>query len=97
MKFITRKNSMTRKILIILLVVLILIFSITPNYSVQAVESQTEETDRVNEEDLPDDGNGIIKYFVDESNTYRINMDTLEIMTDLYNGCFTGRYRYGIS
>ena len=60
MKFITRKNSMTRKILIILLVVLILIFSITPNYSVQAVESQTEETDRVNEEDLPDDGNGII-------------------------------------
>lgn len=60
MKFITRKNSITRKILIILLVVLILIFSITPNYSVQAVESQTEETDRVNEEDLPDDGNGII-------------------------------------
>ena len=60
MKFITRKNSMTRKILIILLVVLILIFSITPNYSVQAVKSQTEETDRVNEEDLPDDGNGII-------------------------------------
>lgn len=33
-----------------------------------------------------EDGNGIIKYFVDESNTYRINMDTLEIMTDLYNG-----------
>lgn len=33
-----------------------------------------------------EDGNGIIKYFVDESNTYRINMDTLEVMTDLYNG-----------
>lgn len=33
-----------------------------------------------------EDGNGIIKYFVDESNTYRINMDTLEIVTDLYNG-----------
>ena len=33
-----------------------------------------------------EDGNGIIKYFVDESNTYRINMDTLEVMPDLYNG-----------
>ena len=59
MKFITRKNSMTRKILIILLVALILIFAVTPNYSVHAVteESGTEE---ITQEDMPDEGNGIL-------------------------------------
>ena len=59
MKFITRKNSMTRKILIILLVALILIFAVTPNYSVHAVteESGTEE---ITQEDMPDEGDGIL-------------------------------------
>ena len=53
MKFITRKISVARKILIILLVALILIFAITPNYSVQAVEVITEE-------DMPDAGGDIM-------------------------------------
>ena len=54
MKFITRKDSMARKILIILLVALILIFVITPNYyNVQAVEEITEE-------DMPDSGGSIM-------------------------------------
>ena len=54
MKFLTRKNSMTRKILIILLVALILIFAVTPSYnSVQAVEEVTQE-------DIPDEGDGIL-------------------------------------
>ena len=54
MKFLTRKKSMTRKILIILLVALILIFAVTPNYyNVQAVEEITEE-------DIPDEGEGIL-------------------------------------
>ena len=54
MKFITRKDSMARKILIILLVALILIFAITPNYyNVQAVEEITEE-------DMPDAGGNIM-------------------------------------
>ena len=53
MKFLTRKKSMTRKILIILLVALILIFAVTPNYSVQATEV-------IEEEDIPDEGEGII-------------------------------------
>ena len=53
MKFLTRKKSMTRKILIILLVALILIFAVTPNYSVHATEVITQE-------DIPDEGNGII-------------------------------------
>lgn len=59
MKFLTRKKSMTRKILIILLVALILIFAVTPNYSVHAApeDSGTEE---ITEEDIPDEGNGII-------------------------------------
>ena len=53
MKFLTRKKSMTRKILIILLVALILIFAVTPNYSVHATEVITQE-------DIPDEGDGII-------------------------------------
>ncbi len=53
MKFITRKDSMTRKILVILLVALVLIFAITPNYSVKAVEV-------IEQEDLPDEGEGIL-------------------------------------
>lgn len=53
MKFLTRKKSMTRKILIILLVALILIFAVTPNYSVHATEVITQE-------DIPDEGEGII-------------------------------------
>lgn len=53
MKFLTRKESVARKILIILLVSLILIFAVTPNYSVQATEV-------LNEEDMPDEGEGII-------------------------------------
>ncbi len=53
MKFLTRKSSMTRKILIILLVALILIFAVTPNYSVHATEVITQE-------DIPDEGDGII-------------------------------------
>ena len=54
MKFLTRKESVARKILIILLVALILIFAVTPSYnSVQAVEEVTQE-------DMPDEGDGII-------------------------------------
>ena len=53
MKFLTRKSSMTRKILIILLVALILIFAVTPNYSVHATEV-------LEEEDMPDEGEGIL-------------------------------------
>lgn len=53
MRFITRKNSVARKMLIILLVALILIFAITPNYSVQAVEEITQE-------DMADEGQGIL-------------------------------------
>ena len=54
MKFLTRKESVARKILIILLVALILIFAVTPNYSsVQAVEV-------IEEEDMPDAGGDIM-------------------------------------
>ena len=63
MKFLTRKNSMTRKILIILLVALILIFAVTPNYyNVQADEVSTEgdTTEVITEEDMPDEGDGIL-------------------------------------
>ena len=50
MRFITNKNSIARKIVIVLLIILTLIFAITPNYSVWA------DTEVVNEEDLPDEG-----------------------------------------
>ncbi len=63
MEFITKKNSVARKILIILLVALILIFAVTPNYyNVQAAEESTEEdtTEVITEEDMPDEGDGII-------------------------------------
>ena len=53
MKFLTRKMIVARKILIILLVALMLIFAITPNYSVQAVEVITQE-------DMPDEGGSIM-------------------------------------
>lgn len=53
MKFLTRKDSIARKILIILLVALILIFAITPNYNVQA-------TEEIVKEDMPDEGEGIL-------------------------------------
>lgn len=60
MRFLTSKNSVARKILIILLVTLILIFSITPNYSVHAEPEDSGSGERVNEEDLSDGGNVII-------------------------------------
>lgn len=54
MKFLTRKESVAQKILIILLTALILIVAVTPNYySVQATEV-------VEEEDMPDEGDGIL-------------------------------------
>lgn len=53
MEFITRKNSVALKILTIILITLILIFSITPNYSVQATEV-------IEEEDMPDAGGDIM-------------------------------------
>lgn len=52
MKFITNKNSVIRKILIIILIALVLIIAITPNYSVYA------DTEVIAEDDLPDEGNG---------------------------------------
>ncbi len=50
MKFLTRKESVARKILIILLVALILIFAVTPNYS------SVQATEVIEQEDLPDEG-----------------------------------------
>ena len=49
MRFITNKNSIARKIVIIILIALTVSFSVFPNYSVYATES-------VHEEDLPDQG-----------------------------------------
>lgn len=54
MKFILSKNSITRKILIVLLMLLTLTFAIMPNYNVYA------DTEVVNKENLPDEGKGII-------------------------------------
>ncbi len=52
MKFIMNKNSIARKILVCLLIILTLSFAIVPNYTVWAVEV-------VNEKDLPDSGGTI--------------------------------------
>ena len=63
MKFLAKKKSVALKILIILLVSLILIFAVTPNYyNVHAAEESTEEstTEVIEEEDMPDEGEGII-------------------------------------
>ena len=54
MKLITGKDNIARKILIILLIALTLIFAIEPNYRVYA------DTEVINSEDLPDEGNGIV-------------------------------------
>ena len=61
MKFLT-KNCMARKILIILLVALILIFAITPNYSVQAAPSEGagSDSDTTYIDEAPDAGGGIV-------------------------------------
>lgn len=53
MKYLTKKESVARKILIILLITLILVFAITPNYKVWAVEV-------IEQEDMPDEGEGIL-------------------------------------
>ena len=49
MKFITRKNSIARKMLIIVLIALTLIFAVLPNYKVYA------EPEKVEAKDLPDE------------------------------------------
>ena len=49
MKFITRKNSIARKMLIIVLIALTLIFAVLPNYKVYA------EPEKITTEDLPDE------------------------------------------
>lgn len=50
----TRKNNLVRKILIIILIALSLIFAVLPRYQVYA------EPTVINEEDIPDSGNGIL-------------------------------------
>ena len=54
MNFINRKDSIARKILIILLITLTFMFSIVPNYKVYA------DTVEINAEDMPDEGKGIM-------------------------------------
>lgn len=49
MKFITRKNSIARKMLIIVLIALTLIFAVLPNYKVYA------EPEKIEAKDLPDE------------------------------------------
>lgn len=54
MNLITRKDNIARKILIILLIALTLIFAIKPNYKVYA------DTVEITEEDIPDSSSGIM-------------------------------------
>lgn len=59
MKFITSKDSIARKIVIVLLIALTLTFAIVPNYSVYATENITTE-------DMPDDSSGIMTSLLKE-------------------------------